>query len=580
MPLFDTPAGVQTRIPGVYTRILAQVGSDGPIPAFMVPVMLGDAIEGIPFDATLAANEQPAQPFTQIGTVTAARERYGRDSDLATGFAWAKRGGLGRGFGVVVNALTRASVVATSTGPVNEITLHAARFGAPGGHIKVAWDGTNLTVTPLAAYTPATADIGSGDTRIFVKDTSWMSVGQTVTIGDNANSNATGVIAAIGSAPDSSGQQTYFIDLTAAVGAAFTIAEDALVLDYAADVSSPTLGDGAELIEWVNSTPTVPLWATEVTGTFTGALPVTQTATTIKDAATWATATAGSSPASTSGRYDALVAYLDGGGWEAFNETYGILPRLYCALSDDSTVHQALRDYAAAERGRGFPCYFVLGGAWGDIDLTASDDTNPTYRANALNSQDVMLCSPGLDQLAPALSFAPLVFGALAAGGVGHNLTQDELTFTQVETRWDEISDGELTTLHNGGVCTYRRNVFNGGSFVISQGLSTRQANTATWNAADSSTSLMAQRTYADACAFVVQAVVTQLNLGANVVDRGIAAATLVSALDGLLPARRGWATSYSIASLTLTQSSWSADVSFTIPSTPDYAGIDLRVQV
>ena len=125
----------------------------------------------------------------------------------------------------------------------------------------------------------------------------------------------------------------------------------------------------------------------------------------------------------------------------------------------------------------------TAGTEWGDTDLTASDSTNPVFRATALNSQDFSLVAGGLDGDPAYLSFAPAVFGRRIEGGVRHNLTNDVIQYSELEVHWDERGSGELTDLHKAGVIAYRLNVEVGSiRFVVSQGISTLQANANSWN--------------------------------------------------------------------------------------------------
>jgi len=199
---------------------------------------------------------------------------------------------------------------------------------------------------------------------------------------------------------------------------------------------------------------------------------------------------AGTDPAPDSDDYDAIIAALP--DWI---EEFDI--RLICPVVNESganqhSIYQAFRDLAISQRTAGKPVQVVCGGLTGDIDPTAGDVTDPTFRANAYNNQDVILVSPGIDSLDPYKSSAPAVLGLLNAHGVAHNMTRDVVVASTLETKY---STTNLELLIDGGVLVFG---FNKDGYHVKKGVNTLQANTLNWNISTKTTYLPMQRAIAD----------------------------------------------------------------------------------
>lgn len=582
MPYVIAPDGTAKYIPGVYTGLTVISDLPGPLPEFHIPVLVGTADEGHPFDANdnKYASEASFQSARLCRTTAAVESYFGRGSPLATAMRYAKRHGLPFAYVIAVNALTRASVIATSSGPVNEAYVFAKKFGAPGGYIKVAYGSNQLTVTPVKRFSKLTATPATTAKRIYVTDNSWISVGQTLTIGDNDSAAVTKVVAGTGYDFDSAGQKRFWIDLTATIGTAFAIADDAMVVEYGTAIVSPTFTRGQEAIDWLNDTAACPLGA-HPHANFSDALWVTQAAGLLKELATWATATAGESPASTSGQHDDLITRLDASEWDNFLLVNGTIPQAWCVIDGSSTVHGAWRDWATAKRTEGYPVSITVGTEWGDTELDAGDDTDPKHRAAALNSEDVMLCVGGLDYLDAYLSFGPAVWGRRIGGGLNHNLTNDELVFEAVEKKWDERNAGELTALCRAGVVTQRLRTAGRPSFVVSEGLSTLQNNASVWNTGTNDTCLVQQRDLADFALRVFSDDLDGTIVGADGVDRDAVIAVLKARADlSLFP--KGYIRSFAITSVARNDggSGWDVVPSVSFPTPTDFVTVDLQVHI
>lgn len=583
MPLFTKPDGTTTYIPGVYVDTAVASNLPGALPEYLIPVALGAAREGYPYNvgSLINSNEQRVSPFIRIGTTTAARAAFGGDCELTTAIDWAKRHGLGSCYAVCMGALTRASVVATSSTPTNQFTLYPKKFGAPGGHIKVLVTGGNkITITPVLRYSFLTADAASGATRLYVADNSWITEGLSLTIGDNNSANAAYVVSKKGVELSSTGQYSYWIELTSALAAAISTAQYGMVLIY--DSGRPeapdAFGSTQEMFDWINNESQL-LGATKA-GTWTGAALVNVSVAAIKDISGWGTVTPGTSPAPTASDYSSFVSLMDGSLWDQFIQDERVVPQCFLAITSSSTAHGTMRDWAVAKRTEGYPIRVFTGCAWGDVVTGASDDTNPTYRSANLNNQDIVLCAGGLSKQASCLSLAPTVWGLHVAGGLVHNLTQDLIQATEFERAWDERNSGELTLLHKKGVLTYRMSVGQGGLYVVSQGLSTLQTNASSWNVEGATTPLIMQRTLMDFLSRALKDNLELIQIGQDEVSKDTVGVAIVNLGNRLI--KRGVLRAFRITVIELdeTGAGWNADWAVQLPVTTDYIGVRTTVLV
>lgn len=586
MPRFIDPAGRARYIPGAYLRTKVVRDSAGPLPDFLVPFVVGDATHArYPrgFNASKQDIEGEHSPFVYCGTSSAAREAFGSDCDIAVGMTFAKRHGLPSAYVVACNALTRATVLVTSTGPVVQGTLFAKLYGAVGGHIKVKIaSGTTVTVQPVHRYTMVTVNASTGDTRLYVADASWLAEGDAVVVGDNNSADAAYVVDRVGTALSATGQIVHYVELTTTLGADITTAQYGMVLTYdAGEAETPdAFGDLQEMADWFNE-------ESEHLGFQPGALfdnPAAvialATSTPLKEIAAWSTATAGTSPASTSGNHTSMIDDLDASEWDAFAESENLVPQAFLVLSSSSTVHGLWRDWAIAKRAGDEAVSVTVGCAWGDVVIGAGNDTAPEFRAAALNSQDVSLWAGGLDLVASYLSLAPAVFGRRIQGGVNHNLTNDELIYSSVERKWDERGSGELSLLHRKGVGTYRLGVAGGVRWRVSQGLATLQTNSQAWNENDATTPLLMQRDLADFWSRALKELLEGSQVGADEVTRESVAAAIVSLGSQMI--RRGYLTRYQIVAIAPSDegNGWNAEVSIWPNRTTDFIGVTTNIRL
>lgn len=588
MPRFTTPDGQTVYIPGVYSEIKVINNLPGPLPAFQIPVIVGEADEAdypYTFNSVKQAVEDEHLVFVGCGTSSACKAAFGNDSNVGIAMTWAKRHGLPWAYVVAINALTRASVVAHSAGPVTQGTIYAKRFGAVGGHIKLQVTGGNtVVVTPVKRYSLLTANAMTGASRLYVKDATWLSEGDAVTVGDNNTANASYTVDSVGTELSSTGQIVHYIELTAALAADITTAQYGMVLQYDTDneETPDAFGDVQEMVDWFNDESDYLLFQKGGGFTNPATLIALATSTPIKEIAAWGAATAGTSPAATTGDHTTFIANLDASDWDAFALSEQVLPQAFLVLSSSSTTHGDWRDWSIAKRTEGYSVSITVGCAWGDVEVGAGNDTDPTFRAAALNCQDVSLWAGGLDKVASYLSLAPAVFGRRIKGGVKHNLTNDDLIFSEVEYRWDERGAGELTTLHKKGVGTYRLSTAGGViTYRVSQGLSTLQNNAASWNESDATTPLLMQRDLADFVDRVIKQDLDATQIGGDEITEASVSACVVKRCQKSL-ARRGYITAFTINSIALNENGagWDVDVSVRLPITSDYIGLRTNILI
>ncbi len=588
MPSVQAPDGTTKYIPGVYPG--SEVVSDlpGALPEFHIPVIIGDAERGHPYYAqdSKFVNEADFSPFRLIKTTAAARRYYGTGSEISTLLLWAKRHGLPFAYVSAINPLTRTTMVAHSTGPVDEQTLFTKSHGAPDAHhkIAIAVAGTNvITITPVKYYAMLTATTAAADTRIFVKDNSWVRPGQGLEIGANGTANVAKVVADVGTELDSNGQTLYWVELTTTVGAIITAANYSMIVEY--DVTnqevSPALATGQEVFDWFNDTSKI--IGSKKEATFSNAILIAITEAPFKEVAGHAAPTAGTSPAGSVTEHDDFIGDLDASEWDAFLLLYGLVPQAFLIGDDSSTIHASWRDWATTKRAEGFPVSITAGCTWGDTVTGAGNDTAPEFRAAALNSQDFMLCAGGMDKLASYLTMAPAVFGRRIGGGLNHNLTNDELIYSSLEKMWDERVSGQLTTLLRGGVTTQRLLVAGTPRFVVSEGLSTLQNNANAWNVGSNDTSLVHQRDLADFFDRVMMEDLDGKQIGADGVSTDSVTAVLHNRVTESLE-KKGYVVpkTYSITSIGLGSSGAGIDVvhGVAFPLTLDFITILTQIRI
>lgn len=584
MPLFTRPDGIQTRIPGVYGAFEVVSSLPGALPAFQIPLILAGGEWGYPFDIhDTNEDHETLTEFQWFGTPDGAKAFYGQDSDMGVAFATAARHGMPGAFGLCMSALTRASLIATSVGPINQAKVYSRRYGWPGNWImlKVA-GGLQVDVTVPTRFTRLSANAAGTATRIYVRDNSWVQIGATYSIGDNNTALVTKTVADKGTSYTATGQKQYWVEFTAAIGGAITTALYAAIAQYptTATESSDTFTTAQQVFDWIRNESQ---WIDVVEeATWSGVTWIALAAATpIKEIAVWAAPVKAVSPSPSSTDYDDMITDMGEAEWDRFVTDYGVIPRLFLVVDSATAVHTSMRDWTIAKRLEGWPIAVVTGRAWGDIVAQGGGATDPTVNARTLNHQDFMLCAGGLDWLGAYASLAPVVFGLRAGKPVGHNLTNDDIFYEMIEAYWDERVSGDLTALLRAGVCTYKLSVSGSPRFRIAEGLSTLSNNDNAWNTVDATTCLVAQRDLADFVDRVIRLDLEGMQLGADEVDPSTIAAVINRRAEKSLK-RRGYIKDFRIDSITLdaTGAGYNVEWSVKLPTTTDFIGLTTRILI
>ena len=584
MPRIDFN-GQNYYIPGVYTRTLVSSSLPGPLPAFHIPVLLGHGYDGHPYnaDGSLQPNEVPYTPFKLVNVESVASSYFGENSDIHAAIKFAKRHGLPFAYVANLSALTRASIIAdVVTTNVEQFTIFARRWGPAMNWTKLKFASGILTITPVKRYAVLSANLASAATRCyFARAYDWLTVGASITVGSNAVAGVARTITDVGSEIQANGQRVYWAELSSSVGSACNTSAYAMVLQYDTDhaVTSPTFTTSQAMIDWFNANQQLAGFVAVKHTNFSDVVPAPiASATPLKEITAWGTVVLGTSPAVTGADIDAYIALMNGGELDQFLIREQVIPQTYLLVDGSSTNHGKMRDYATAERSRalGFAISVTTGVRWGDTVIGAGDDTDPTFRAASLNSQDVQLAAGGLDREAAYVSLAAALWARRIAGGPGHNQTNDELVFSELEKKWNEITSGQLTSLSKKGVVTYKLSVAAAGfRYRVSQGLNTLQANNGLiWNVSDATTWSTMQRDLADHVDRILREDYEESAIGADAVDANALAAILTRRAEVSLETRgfikKG---GFTITSITRNSAGNGYDIAWSVkfPDTVDY---------
>lgn len=582
--------GREQYVPGVYDRTLVRSSLPGPLPALHIPVIIGHAPDGRPYDAEETAEdvETGVFPWELCGTPGAVAEYFGRESELHRASRRAWQHGLPFAYVVNIDPLTRAQVVMGSTGSAEQIVIKSRKYGAPNNAIRYAYNATTdtFTIAPVALLAMVGADVAANGTRVYVRGNhSWLQEGRVVYVADNAQAPVQVTIADSGTEIDANNQIVQWFTTTTAITAGLQISEYAMV--FVTDETGLVVGTGLDtpqaVLDWINTDPSASEYLVAVKhANFDNTDLVTVANSWLGWTTTDFSPTAAVSPTGGTTELEDWVNDMNAREWARFAVTTQTLPQAYLLADSLHAMHVVMRDYAVAERGRGYPISVTAGVGWGDTVLDAGDSTDPRWRAAQLNSQDFALVALGMAREGAHLSRAPAVFGRRVAGGPGHNLTNDTFVSDEPEVLWDEINSQELTNTLKSGVISIKLSVGQSIQYTLSQGLSTLQANGgAIWNEVDSTTWSLMQRDLADFVNKVIKQDLESLQIGAN----GVTAATVGAVLSRRVQRslqRQGYVLDFSIQSITLNDagSGWDVAWSVRLPTTSDFITVTTTILI
>ncbi len=506
-------------VPTVASMIEIISDAGAALPDFSIPLIIAKQDKGTPYEDDSDASLEPLLLFSQSSAVA---DHYGRGSDMHRAFEYFKkhRGGVCYCLGLVKT--TKATVTLQDDTPADSIVLTAKEYGAISGDVTlkvtVSTGKATFTITPVKDVHYLDVDASSSDTLIYLRDTDGISVGDTFYLSDDETSREEVTVKVV--VPGS------HVEVESGITGSFAVNKSARIykLDTANQEVSTELETLSEIVNWFSENSRI-LDAEIASGATKIPDAVTESA--LKEIAG---ATAGSTPAATATDWQ-----------DIFDD---ILPqkivdtgiRLICPVSygggvsaDQQANLVSARDFAITQRQDGYPVQIVCGGLLDDVDLSASDYTNPVERAKALNNQDVILAAGGIDGYDPYVATAPAVMGLLAANSVAHNLTRDAIAASTVEKVWNEKT--ELPTLIDGGVIAIQSKP---SGYVIAKGVSTLQKNDAAWNPDDKTTYLPMQRAIADYCSKTLKDGLDDTFIGADEVTQGLIRSYVMNTLENM----------------------------------------------
>ena len=437
----------------------------------------------------------------------------------------------------------------------NALTFASKDYGAFANDTSLTIATSIHTIIPPKNSTLLTVDSGTGKT-VTVGNASPYNVGDTVLITSNAYA------APVSKVIEAIDYDTNTITFTAAV------ASSALAADYARIFQEDT--DNEE----VSDALTTPALVTAFYGTSKNlsvaisagitTMPVTKSKTYIQNLTS---ATKATSPAATTGDWQNCA-----DNFNRWNNEFAIVNKVYMRVigltTTDDENHVAFSDLAIAQRALNKPIAVVSGCELGDYLKSTSDTDYPVKRAMELNSEDFQLAGFGLDGFSAGVSYAGFLFGMRLANNVNHNQTWDDIVASTVEKSYSQ-DDADYQTMITAGVVSI---LGTKTGFKVSQGVSTYQDQSSTFNPDSKKTYLIQNRDVAD---FDLRTMIELLET-VNGTD-GITAETLgnlvVKTSDLLVLA--GIILSYSITDITKTGNAWTVKRQASIDSPTDFIGLE-----
>ncbi len=348
-------------------------------------------------------------------------------------------------------------------------------------------------------------------------------------------------------------------------------------IDSGIRIVSPALTTLDACVAWINNNVSQYFKATKSSGGTN--LPATFTGPKFSDTVTYA---AGTNPDPTSTEYDTIIA-----NFPEYIKELGI--RLICPVinlagASQHSVIQSFRDLALSQRAAGSPVQIFAGGILADIDITAGDVTDPTYRAGIYNNQDVFLAAPGMDSLGAFITSAPAVMGLVNNNAIAHNLTRDTINASSLEKKY---TNTQLETLIDKGVCVFS---YNKNGFFVAKGVNTLQANSSNWNMGNKTTYLPMQRAIADYIQNYFQEDLDNTFIGTDGVTKNQVAARCSRNWDFLMQnfdpslfsseAVLENGLPYNTDDIRATTEGWYVDIGFIPANETNYIGLTVQVNV
>ena len=479
--------GRSFEIPGAYgiTEVINTGG--GNIPTFNVPIIIGSARSGIPYNAGSGA-----EVIKGYSNSNNARKYYG-DGELIEAFDFFKEAGAGICFLLNAAALTRAKATLKDNAgePANSLDIVPLKYGAGENDISLAIASADskitYTIIPPKNTKFLTADASTTNNTINLESVDGLEVGETVYIRDNSNAVQSTEIEYIN-------KETKDVRLKDLPTSAFAIAQYARIFQEDTTNQEVYVFDSTVLIEEVLETINVSNIFRLDRSTYTGAVPNSLVKTYLND---FSGATKGTSPLaseSADGDYDKIAADFIKLA-EEFRNYNKIGLRGVGVVSGDASVHANFRALAVEMRSKNYPILVVTGVKKGDIDKAKTDAAHPIPRLKSLNSGDVLLAVMGKDDKAAYLSVAPYVLGLISKYGPKKNLTKETISATKVEKFYGAYNEEDAKELLRNGALMISSGETG---FWLTRYISTYQKQDTVWNSADATTYLVQRLQMAD----------------------------------------------------------------------------------
>ena len=540
-------------VPGAFavTKIL-QLGGQA-LPVFNVGVIIGKQMQGTPYTVGSGTPTQTADQFIQVySDVNALIADFGDEGDceITTFFKQAKAQGAGTVFvigGAPLTGVTGAAV--PNATPATAFTVASRGFGAQQNDIQLTIAASVHTIIPPKNVTFLTADSGTGST-ISVKNVKPYHVGDTVYLVDNAYA------APVACTIDGIDTLNSALTLHSAISASALVANYARIFQKDADnqeVSAALTTVSAVQNFYANSANLSATMAGGIT-----LMPVTLSATFIGDLGSAVKAT---SPAMTGTDWQNIA-----NNFPRWNEEFATVNKFYMRViglvTSDAGNQASFAALAVTMRTNGKPVQIVTGAA-----LSVADGSVPALTL-ALNTDDVQFAARGLDGLPAYKSLAGQLFGIRLANSVAHNQTNDDIVCSTVEKAYS-VLDPVLATMCNAGAVVP---VMTKTGYKVSQGLTTYQDHSSTFNPTSRKTYLVMCRDLAD---FSLRATLEVLDaqVGADGVTAPVLSAVVRQVLE-TLKSGYGYILDYKINRIYKQGNAFVVDRSVSIDTPTDFIGL------
>lgn len=488
-----TIGGKVHNVPDVYGTIKVIDQIAGTPPEFNGLLIVGDALTGVPYNA--GTGDEVFIPFSSVAQ---ARKFYG-DCELVDAFAQAKKGGAGVCFLTTANTMTQTMfyVLDTDTTPILKITSNG--YGMASSHIIFALTNVSLTHLLTISITPPKniCKVLSRDgIKYFLSSVEGFQVGDTIYngVGDDAFGITIGAIN---------------VDEKSVTPTVYNLDFGTIGIVYMPDSSSiktktfttTDLTCIQQVVDFINSTGI--LTAEVHTGEEVGNIQNANAVSTFIGALAGETdGQVGNTVVATttaSGGWDTFVSLLPQ-KMEEFRNVKRSRIRIVNVVSPNASVHGYFKTGALTLRGLQNSIQVVtgVGKTGGVLDelLATSDSAHPIKRTLALNSDDVILASVGLDGLPAYLTLAPQFAGMMNAMSVRRNFTADTIDATSVNKFFGEYNKELDTSVWLKAGCLIAGT--SSDAFFIIQAINTYLRQDKSWNENDNKTYLIQQRQIAD----------------------------------------------------------------------------------